>query len=86
MTFSIFLNRKHYTPRYSNNTLVRLLNVYWLVIFYYFTKEIHLVTYYIHKMGETKKQQEEITNKLFDAILNLKSSLKKPGKCRADPQ
>ena len=29
-------------------------------------------------MGETKNQQEEITNnKLFDAILDLKSSLKK---------
>ena len=47
---------------------------------------LDLATYYIHKMGETKKQQEEITNKLFDAILDLKSSLKKPGKCRADPQ
>ena len=30
-------------------------------------------------MRETKKQQEEITNnKLFDAILDLKSSIKKP--------
>ena len=77
LTFSTFLNRKHHTSICSNNTLVRLLNVYWLVIFYYFTKEIHLVTY-IHKMGETKNQQEEITNnKLFDAILDLKSSLKK---------
>ena len=77
LTFSTFLNRKHHTSICSNNTLVRLLNVYWLVILYYFTREIHLATY-IHKMGETKNHQEEITNnKLFDAILDLKSSLKK---------
>ena len=50
---------------------LRLLNIYWLVIFYYFTKKIHLVTY-IYKTGETTNQQEEITNnKLFDAILDL---------------
>ena len=60
-----------------NNTLVRLLNVYWLVIFYYFIKKTYLVTY-IYRMGETTNQQEEITNnKLFDAVLDLKSNLNK---------
>ena len=58
-----------------NNTLVRLLNVYWLAIFYCFIKKTYLVTY-IYKMGETTNQQEEITNnKLFDAVLDLKSNL-----------
>ena len=60
-----------------NNTLVRLLNVYWLVIFYYFIKKTYLVTY-IYKIGETTNQQEEFTNnKLFDAVLDLKSNLNK---------
>ena len=42
-----------------------------------FTKKIHLVTY-IYKIGETTNQQEEIkNNKLFDTILDIKSSFKK---------